>query len=290
MNSIAVALAALCLIWRTAEAQFTVGGDTRVNPGDFEITTFAGGLNFPLGMALLPDGSILVAVSNGSAFFSSSSGSLIRLVDGDNDGVAESRTVLFDNVPGGGLTALRIASNLVFTTGQGRGKPITIYRLGVSPDFELTEIGTLSIDYSGSWLHPHSALAVRPTLGEPNSYDLFFQLGSSENFATTTLTLSLTSTIGVEGMLNGDAIYMVRITDHGFSVTGSNLTQIATGLRNAAGMAFHPITGDLYLEDNGIDGLVDPNEPLSADELNVIPAEKIDGEIEDFGFPGNYIA
>lgn len=290
VNRIVVTISALCLVCRTAEAQFAIGGDPRVNPGDFEITTFAGSLNFPLGMAQLPDGSILVAVSNGSAFFNSSSGSLIRLVDGDDDGVAESQMVLVDDVPGGGLTALRIAGNLVFTTGQGRGKPITIYRLGANPADKLTEAGRIFIDYSGSWLHPHSALAVRSTPGETNSYDLFFQLGSSENFAVTTRTLSLTSTIGVEGTLNGDALHMVRIIDNGVGVTGSNLTQIATGLRNAAGMAFHPTTGDLFLEDNGIDGLVDPNEPLSTDELNIIPAGKIGGEVEDFGFPDNYFA
>ena len=56
------------------------------------------------------------------------------------------------------------------------------------------------------------------------------------------------------------------------NVTASNLTQIASGLRNPAGFAFHPKTGDFYFEDNGIDGLSNPNEPLSADELNVIPA------------------
>ncbi len=290
VSRIVATISALCVMWRTTEAQFAIGGDARVIPDNFEITTFAGSLNFPLGMAQLPDGSILVAVSNGSAFFNSSSGSLIRLVDSDDDGVAESRTALVDNVPGGGLTALRIAGDLVFTTGQGEGKPIVIYRLGASSADKLTEVGRLTINYNGNWLHPHSALAVRPVPGETNSYDLFFQLASAENFATTTRMLSLTSTIGVEGTLNGDAIYTVRITDSGFSVTGSNLIQIATGLRNAAGMAFHPITGDLYLEDNGIDGLVNPNEPFSADELNIIPADKIGGEIEDFGFPDNYIA
>jgi hypothetical protein len=61
-------------------------------------------------MALLADGSILAAVSNGPALFSSTSGSLIRLVDSDDDGVAEHQTVLVDDVPGGGLRrcALRV--------------------------------------------------------------------------------------------------------------------------------------------------------------------------------------
>jgi glucose/arabinose dehydrogenase len=283
-----LALAALCLQWHAAAAQFVIGGDPRVRSEAFKITAFADSLNYPVGMALLADGSILVAVSNEPALFSSTSGSLIRLVDSDNDGVAESRTVLVDDVPGGGLTALRIAGNLVFTTGQGR--PITIYRLGASPDDKLTEEGEIFINYSGPWLHPHSALAVRATPGECGSSDLFFQLGSAANFAKTTRTLFISSTIGVEGTLNGDAIYMVRITDNGASVAGSDLTQIATGLRNAAGMAFHPVTGDLYLQDNGIDGLVDPNEPHSADELNFIAADQIGGAIEDFGFPNNYIA
>ena len=56
------------------------------------------------------------------------------------------------------------------------------------------------------------------------------------------------------------------------------------GLRNPAGFAFDPNNGDLYLQDNGIDGVVNANEPTSADELNVIAAAQIGGPIEDFGF------
>jgi glucose/arabinose dehydrogenase len=55
------------------------------------------------------------------------------------------------------------------------------------------------------------------------------------------------------------------------------VTQIANGLRNASGFLFHPITGDFYFEDNGIDGLSDPNEPTSADGLNVIRAADFGG-------------
>jgi len=33
---------------------------------------------------------------------------------------------------------------------------------------------------------------------------------------------------------------MLTITDHGTDVTATNLTQIANGLRNPAGFAFHP--------------------------------------------------
>jgi hypothetical protein len=37
--------------------------------------------------------------------------------------------------------------------------------------------------------------------------------------------------------------------------------------------------------DNGIDGLDNPDEPLSADELDRIPAADIGGAVEHIGFP-----
>src|SRR5262245_31091945 len=59
-----------------------------VKPGDFRVTTFASGLNYPLGMARLPDGSLLVTTSDGTGFFNST-GKLLRLVDADRNGVAD---------------------------------------------------------------------------------------------------------------------------------------------------------------------------------------------------------
>ena len=255
----------------------------------FQVTTFASDLNFPLGMAELSDGSLLVGVSQGSSFFGSTSGQILRLVDNDGDGIAEQRTVVANAVPGGGLSALRVEGDLVFTTGQGRGKPITIYRLGADPSEMLTQVGQLSINYpGGGWLHPHSALATRPTPGLSNGVDLFFQLGSKTNFDATSARALLSSDIGVSGILAGDAIHRVTIVTDEAAVAGQSLTQIATGLRNAAGMTFHPTTGDLYLQDNGIDGLTVAIEPHSADEINMIAFDQIGGAIEDFGFPHRY--
>ena len=273
--------------WLLADVPFSIQGPG-VDPADFRMTTFASELNYPVGMTELGDGSIMVAVSNGSSFFGSRSGSIVRLVDTDQDGVADERTTLFSNVPGGGLSSLRMIDDLIFTTGQGSGKPISILRAGATPADPLTLVGEIDINYRGNWLHPHSALAVRPTPGQVNSYDLFFQLGSRTNFDTTTNTLLLTSNIGIEGELAGDAVHMITIVDDGNTVSGTGLQQIATGLRNAAGFAWHPDSGDLYIQDNGIDGIQNPNEPTSADELNVIPANQIGGAIEDFGFAENY--
>ena len=280
-------VAYLCLQAIIAQP-FTVQGPG-VNPNNFRITTFASGLDFPLGMARLADGSLLVGVSQGANFFNST-GRLLRFTDTNQDGVADAPgTVLYSSLPGS-QSALKVAGNLVFVTGQA--KPITVLRIGPSPSDPLAFVGRFGINYPGSWFHPNSALGIRKTPGQTNSYDLLFQLGSDSNFAVTTRTASLTnaSIPGATGTLPGDSVFMLTLTDHGASVTATNLTHVASGLRNPAGFAFHPATGDLYFQDNGIDGLVNANEPLSADELNFIARTNLDGLTEYFGFPTNHTA
>jgi len=185
-------------------------------------------------------------------------------------------------------TSVRVAGELVFVTGET--KPITVLRTSAAPSLPLALVGQIIINYPGSWYHPNSALGIRNTPGRTNSYDLLFQIGSDSNFAVTTRTATLTNNNipGAAGTLNGDSFYMLTIEDHGSAVTATNLTQIASGLRNPAGFAFHPATGDLYFQDNGIDGLVDGNEPLSADELNFIARTNLGALPEYFGFPTNY--
>ena len=292
ISSLAATVAALLCIQFSLAAALSIQGPD-VKPGDFRITTFASGLNYPLGMARLPDGSLLVATSEGTSYWNSN-GKLLRLVDADQNGVADGPgTVLYSGLTGG-LTSLRIGGTLVFVTGQGSGRPVTILRLGATPTTPLTLVGQIVVNYpAGGWEHPHSALAVRPTPGQSQSYDLFFQFGSQANFAPSTSAGSISSTniAGASGPLLGDSIYMLTLIDGGTGVSATNLTRVASGLRNPAGFAFHPATGDLYFQDNGIDGLVDPNEPLSTDELNLIRTADIGGAtVEFFGFPNNYAA
>src|SRR5439155_6856730 len=221
----AVALLAALVCLRAAGATpFTVQGPG-VNSSDFRITTFVSGLDFPLGMAKLSDGSLLVAVSQGANFFNST-GKLLRFVDSNQDGVADGAgIVLYNNLPGS-PSALRVGGDLVFVTAQT--KPITVLRAGSSPGAPLTLVGRIIINYPGSWLHPNSALGLRPTPGQTNSYDLLFQLGSDSNFAVTTRTATLTndSIPGATGVLPGDSFYLLTITDHGTNGTATNLTQI----------------------------------------------------------------
>lgn len=272
-----------------ATPQFTLKG-TGVNAADFTVTTFATGLNWPLGMAFLADSSIVVGISKGTSFFGSTTGAIVRLSDTNNDGVSDT----FDTLAvlsSGKTSALRRGGNLLFVTGQGSGNPITIWRVGTNATDALTLQGTLTLTYpSGSWYHPHSGLAVRPTPNVSSAYDLIFSVGSDSNATNSVRTLALTSDIGVSGTLEDESVYMVRITDGGSSVSASNLVQLADGLRNATGFDFHPTSGDMYFQDNGIDGLVNANEPHSADELNILPAADIGVTLYDYGFPDSYTA
>lgn len=289
-----VQVACFCFGWTlvaavdaTATVPFTLQG---VNPNDFRVTTFASGLSYPLGMMELPDGSLLVTVDQNSSFFSGSlPGKLIRFTDTNGDGIADDPgTILYSNAPPA-PTSLRTAGDLIFLT--GRPYPIQILRLGAAPSFSLTLLGQLIITYPSGWSqHQHSELGVRRTPGFTDRYDLFFQIGARNNSTATTQTVTLTNENipGASGTLAGDAIHMITIIDNGTSLSATNITQIASGVRNPAGFAFQRTTGDFYFEDNGIDGLSNPAEPLSVDELNFIAFADIGGTTEFFGFPNNY--
>src|SRR5437016_9123413 len=85
-SAVMIFAAFVCL--GTAFAQpFTVQGPG-VDPNDFRVTVFASGLDFPLGMAKLSDGSLLVGISQGANYFNSS-GKLLRFTDTNDDGIAD---------------------------------------------------------------------------------------------------------------------------------------------------------------------------------------------------------
>ncbi len=62
-------------------------------------------------------------------------------------------------------------------------------------------------------------------------------------------------------------------------LNGNNCTVFASGLRNAVGMTFHPVTGQLYATENGRDWLGDD---LPPDEINLVEEGK------DYGWPVCY--
>src|SRR3974390_1910190 len=265
---------------------FTIQGPV-VDTNDFRTTTFASGLNFPLGMARLADDSLLVTMSDGPDFFSST-GRLVRFADSTGNGIADGAgTILYSNLPGT-LTSVRVMDSLVFVV--GRPYPIHILRAGATPTTPLSLAGKLILTYPASWSqHQHSELGLRRTPGFTNRYDLSFQIGAENNFAATTDTVTLTNenVPGAAAILAGESIHPLTLIATEGPLSATNITQIASGVRNPAGFAFQPTTGDFFFSDNGIDSNVSPDE-VSADELNFIARTNFVAGTTFFGFPTNY--
>ena len=180
-----------------------------VNPSHFRVTAFATGLSYPVGMVELADGSLLATSTDGPGFFNSNA-RLLRFVDADKDGFADGPPSVSFTGLNGGITSVQIGGQLVFVTGQN--KPIAVLRMGATPAAPFSLVGLLNITYAaGGWLHPHSALGIRPRPGPPPRHELFFQIGSKVNFALTTETASIvTSNLGgLSGALRGDSVYSI---------------------------------------------------------------------------------
>lgn len=269
------------------EPPFRVGGDSRVHPEDFVITEFAAGLDFPFGLAELPDGSLLVGVNapaTPNSSFRESVGSLLRLVDVDGDGVADGPGVtLFESLPGP-ITSVRRSGSVVVVARSGG---ISVLRLGRTAADPLDFAGSLDLAFPRPWVHASVGTAVRTNPDDPETLDVVFNVGSRRNAEASGEVVGLGGLLAAD--LAPDSVYKVTLDPGDSKLEASGLVLLAVGLRNAFGLAFDPWTGDLWMADNGIDGLEDPNEPLSADELNRIPAARIGGDVEDFGFPTTYI-
>lgn len=276
---------------------FTLGGDPRVDPANFRVTTFAEGLAMPVGMTELSDGSILYGASidhgGGTPFYggSRSTFQLRRLVDSDGDGVADNGTgdLLFSGTDGdgwGGVNAIVQAGELVIVDSlnfESEVGYLHVLRKGANPGDALTHVGQLTLNYPTDPLHMNHGLAVRQT--DERAYEVFFNIGAHGDRVNSSPG-GISASGLTSGTLDADSIYSVALDD--LASTGapslSNLTRIASGLRNVAGMAFHPDTGDLYFSDNGI------NNTQSAEELNRLAADDIGGDVEFYGFATDYIA
>ena len=185
----------------SAVVPFTLTGPG-VNPADFEVTIFSSGLDYPNGMVELEDGSILVAVSDGSPEYFSGAGRIVRLEDTDGDGVADGLPTVLTSGLAPPLTALDREGSLVFA--MGAAAPIYIFRTGATPASTLTLIGQIDFDYSASReYHGNSALLVRKAPGVDDRYELIFQIGGEENFAepVDTIPISSSNVINKSGSL-----------------------------------------------------------------------------------------
>ncbi len=265
-----------------------LGDHPALEPASYRITEFAAGLNYPYGLQWEGPGTLLVATSRpntagGSAF--NSTFELLRFTDADRNGVADGPGIPVFSGGAGPVTALRFAGEYLLAAA---GPSLLVLQRGATPGAPYAQVGSLDFSFPGRWSHRFLSLGVRPTPGQPGSYEVFFNLGAKGNDVATPDKVSVSGLLTAPE-LNADSVYRFRLGSGAGGIAASDLVQVATGLRNAFGFAFHPQTGDLWLTENGMDGLVDPNEPLSADELNRLPAADLGVQVRDFGFPHSYV-
>ena len=161
-----------------------------------QATTFASGLDFPVGMAVLPDGSLLVgtSVSTTDGYYAST-GEIVRLVDVDADGLADQPYETVATGLPGSITALALAGDLLFVTSTSPGnEAITALRL--TPDFSGSYEVAGAIDFRFiNALHTTYGLATRQNPDDPTTWDLVFNIGANGNDRGSTRLVKLTGLI-----------------------------------------------------------------------------------------------
>ncbi|WP_031497194.1 PQQ-dependent sugar dehydrogenase [Bryobacter aggregatus] len=273
------------LVWAQVLSASNILNTPSVDATLFRVTQFATGLPLPSSAIKASDGSLLVLLSPGYG-----TSQVVRFQDLNSDGVADGApTILYSNANAGPATQIRQAGKLYYIAEFGN-TAITALAPGVSPEDPLQASGSLKFEYAPDYAHPTPGIAVRPTPDKPGSIDLIFNVGSQYNAQASTSPVTVSGFGLAPTQLQGDSLYMITIDETGDVPIASNLRQVAGGIRNVYGMAFDPISGDLYFADNAIDedNVTNFSEPYQADELNRIPAAKLGTEVLQFGFPNCY--
>jgi glucose/arabinose dehydrogenase len=190
-----------------------VGQDLYVSSG-FNVNLFAEGQDGVRSLALGPSGAVFATLSGG--------GQIVRLVDEDGDGVAESISTV--------LSGLDYPFGLAF-----RGD--TMYFAERTTVKRRVPGGTPVTLVSGIPSGGHTSRTI--VFGPDNR--LYLSAGSSCD------------------VCGWDTPPRAAVTR--YNLDGSNPHTFATGLRNSVGLAFHPTTGELWANNNDRDNLGDDQPP-----------------------------
>jgi len=226
------------------------GGVPKAPPG-FTVTRYAGGLDHPRSIYLLPNGDVLVAESASEpppptasfqtkleAFFMKRSGAvekspdkIVLLRDSNHDGVVDARFTFLDRDVHRPFGMALIGS--AFYVGATGAVWRYTYRTGDTKlDGAGEKIATLPVSDGGHW--------TRSLLAAPDGKTLYVGIGSSTNIAD-----------------NGLAAEKNRADVLAMNPDGSDVRLFASGLRNPNSMAWEPSTGAMWTVVNERDMLGD---------------------------------
>jgi glucose/arabinose dehydrogenase len=197
-------------------------------PDGFVINEFArvGGARF---MALGPDGSVYVS--------SPRSDEVVRLVDADGDGTAESQAVAISGLNRPHGLAFHGGSLYVANTDG-------VVRVRLGPDGKATGDVQRLASYSGGGAHWSRSIAFG---------------------ADSAMYIAIGSTCNVCIERTPDRAAVMR-----FDENGGNGRVYSSGLRNAVGIAMHPVTKQMWVTQNERDNLEPDHEDLPPEEINIL--------------------
>jgi len=194
-------------------------------PKGFEISVFANDLVNPRIIAVSDNGTVYVTRRD--------LGDVVKLVDANKDGYAESREVVA-NRPG--MHGIAIDGNTVYLATVN-----DLYKATILPDGKFSPLERFVDDLPDGGQHANRTLAIGP------DGKLYVSVGSTCNACDET---------------NPESATILQMNKDG---TGRKI--FASGLRNTIGFSFEPRSGEIYGMDHGIDWLGDNEQH---EELNHI--------------------
>jgi glucose/arabinose dehydrogenase len=203
-----------------------IAGHTLYVPPGFSVNLFAQGQSGPRFLALGPGGAVYATLSG--------AGRIVRFVDANRDGVAESITTVLSGLANPSGLAFR-GDTLYFA------EETAVKRLDPGATTPTTLVSNL----------PPGGHNTRTIVFGPDNL-LYVAVGSSCNICN-------------------DVPPRAAVTR--YNLNGSGAHTFATGLRNSVGLAFNPATGDLWANNNDRDN-IGPNEAttdnLPPEHLNIL--------------------
>ena len=188
-------------------------------PNGFSVKLYMTGLTSPRYLIYTPSGDILVSEPDANR--------ISCLVDSDNDGYPDQR-ITFADVSNG----LNSPYGMVFINGffyVGNEDAVRRYPW-VNGSRQINGTGQIIMNYTSN------GHTTRTVVTPPSADKIYVGIGSATN-------------VDVEDLPRAS----IQLT----TLNGSNQTTFAYGLRNPVGLAFHPITNDLYVACQERDGIGD---------------------------------
>jgi glucose/arabinose dehydrogenase len=236
-------LAAAVLLLAPAPAQ---SGSGLTLPGGYDSVVYASGLPSPP--------TALALDAQNRVFMATIDGQIRRLIDANQDGIAEAFTTFYGNP----TWQLSSVTDILWI-----GTKLYVCHMGVITTLEDTnaddvaDVVTDIVTNIPTGFHQNNGLLFDP----PNH--LLITNGSATD-------------LGPETNPMNAAVLRCELS-------GANLAIHATGIRNCYRMARHPVTGDVFGGEN--EWNLHPTETLKGDEINVIVAGGAYGYPAHFGIP-----